>query len=1222
MANETNIEKLRDILSKIADLIRDSYENDDLVQVDSMRYQIPELYAIQFVITPAKKLVSYKLVDPELVFDDDSVNEDTVDYYRKVLSDLSDKIRTNDDRLTVDDILAKANLVYTFEEPNKEYGYDHTKYLGPILKIPDGVVTIGANAFNDDSYRFGKIIIPEGVLGIEAKAFNYLTSSFEVALPESLLYIDDDAFYECSGLTKIDIPNNIKLCYVGEQNFYEMVDSSVYDNGIYIGSKNNPYMIYIRPYQPTDSTSPTTIELHRNCKHIACRMPDNLEAISLSNGLISVCKDCFDSCDNLETYDDWSFEYVGSSDNSSLVVVGESSHGSDSGLSDACKIISRCIYKDISQIPNGITYIPTRSFYGDSVFSTIGSHVDIPNGVKVIGEAAFENIYNLNSISIPKSVEYISGNPFYGCKNITSVYVDPENETYCSNEGSLINKKTKEVLFTTKNGSIPADSSVISIGRGYFYHRIEKDYYIPDNIIYINADDNRYTLGATGSIRFSNNLVSVEDLSFYISPDSYQQFYEYNGVLYLGNEQNQYLVCVKFIDNSISSFYIHPSCKIICKDSLSLGSANLNSIYIPSGISYIGFGAFYYGSGPARPSIELLSIPLIDNQYMYLNNGWRMSESLFGYLFSDRHIFNNIESLIFINGGNGKVLNRIYGDSQNLGQLKTITLPSNLKIIGEYAFSNISITDITIPNGVTYIGYNAFSNTSIKRITIPEGVTHICSYAFNSCSTLSNISIPNSIKYIGHNVFYNDSSLTKYEYENVRYLGNDSNPYLVLFGQKAANKPIIIHNDCKIIYEEAFQNNSTYYEEFTIPDNVYYVCNRAFANTIIDSVIISKNMTRISDYMFARSNLKTITIPGNITYIGKCAFFDCNYLSNCTISEGVSYIGYKAFGNTPALQNFHIPSTVTYIECGIFGCPASGAATTYSPKTITIDPENTVYHTNGTCIIDTKNKKLVSASSGCVIPNDGSVTSIGNYAFSGVSWQNGNNPLEIPNGVTRIGKDAFSYSNIKKVSISDTVTYIGRRAFYESSLESVTLPRHLTSIEDSTFEDCQSLVSLNISGNFNFDSLEYIGDNAFAYCENLTNINIFNSAPIKYIKEGAFYSSGIKVISIPNGITVIPSSSFADIGYDPSIHIPSSVKIIAANAFSGSTINNNSIRITCDYANKEDIKADRGYVENVIRPIYYIASEIACLFIYTNYSSEEVPLSYFFGGGSGSGSGS
>ena len=54
----------------------------------------------------------------------------------------------------------------------------------------------------------GRVVIPEGVTGIKQKAFWYSKVS-EVVFPESLIRIEDQAFYKCSELQAARLPKSV-----------------------------------------------------------------------------------------------------------------------------------------------------------------------------------------------------------------------------------------------------------------------------------------------------------------------------------------------------------------------------------------------------------------------------------------------------------------------------------------------------------------------------------------------------------------------------------------------------------------------------------------------------------------------------------------------------------------------------------------------------------------------------------------------------------------------------------------------------------------------------------------------------------------------------------------------------------------------------------------------------------------------------------------------------
>ena len=89
--------------------------------------------------------------------------------------------------------------------------------------------------------------------------------------------------------------------------------------------------------------------------------------------------------------------------------------------------------------------------------------------------------------------------------------------------------------------------------------------------------------------------------------------------------------------------------------------------------------------------------------------------------------------------------------------------------------------------------------------------------------------------------------------------------------------------------------------------------------------------------------------------------------------------------------------------------------------------------------------------------------------------------LVIPDGVTEIGRHAFSESGLKTVTIPEGVTKIGNDAFYDCKyLKSVTLPKSLAEIGSEAFLGCESLKSVSIPR-----SVMKIGSYAFSRCYNI-----------------------------------------------------------------------------------------------------------------------------------------
>lgn len=94
--------------------------------------------------------------------------------------------------------------------------------------------------------------------------------------------------------------------------------------------------------------------------------------------------------------------------------------------------------------------------------------------------------------------------------------------------------------------------------------------------------------------------------------------------------------------------------------------------------------------------------------------------------------------------------------------IKSITIPSTVKSIGESAFYNCdALTSIVIPDGVESLGNSVFFGCdNLLSATIGEGVTTIPSSAFNDDYALSVISLPSTLVTIAEYAFNTCRSLT------------------------------------------------------------------------------------------------------------------------------------------------------------------------------------------------------------------------------------------------------------------------------------------------------------------------------------------------------------------------------------------------------------------------------------------------------------------------------
>lgn len=270
----------------------------------------------------------------------------------------------------------------------------------------------------------------------------------------------------------------------------------------------------------------------------------------------------------------------------------------------------------------------------------------------------------------------------------------------------------------------------------------------------------------------------------------------------------------------------------------------------------------------------------------------------------------------------------------------------------------------------------------------------------------------------------------------------------------------------------------------------------------ITSVIIGNNVTSIQSSAFwGCKGLTSVTIGNSVTSIGDNAFYDCSALTNINIPNSVTSIGESAFAHCDNLTSVIIPDSVTSIGEAAFEYCSSLTSVTIgngvtsignfvfsgciSLASIEVDSLNTKFHSSDNCVIETATNTLVLGCKTSIIPTDGSVKSIGNYAFS-------------------------HYDGLTSIDIPDSITTLGEGAFYFcTGLTNITIPEKVTSIGNSAFHGCSGLTSITIP-----DSVTSIGDYALAYCTSLTKINMLPTTP-PTIQSNTFTSTTLQSIYVP-----------------------------------------------------------------------------------------------------------
>ena len=397
--------------------------------------------------------------------------------------------------------------------------------------------------------------------------------------------------------------------------------------------------------------------------------------------------------------------------------------------------------------------------------------------------------------------------------------------------------------------------------------------------------------------------------------------------------------------------------------------------------------------------------------------------------------------------------------------------------IGSYAFAYCWLTSIVIPNSVTGIGNQAFEGcTSLKDLRIEDGEGTL-SLGYNSSYEGLFYDCPLETLYLGRDLSYNTDG----------YYG-----YSPFYG-KSTLKSVTIGNSVTSIGEYAFLGCSGL-TSIEIPNSVTSIGDWAFYDCSgLTSIVIGNSVTSIGDFAFcgcsgltsivvaegnakydSRENCNAIIetatnalvagckntiIPNSVTSIGEDAFRDCSGLTSIVIPNSVTSIGGAAFYGCSGLTSVVIPNSVTSIGSSAFsGC--SGL------KSIVVAEGNAKYDSRENCnaIIETATNALVAGCKNTIIPNS----------------------------VTSIGKNAFSYcSGLTSVEIPNSVTTIGTYAFYNcNNVESLYIGNSIQQIGDYAFEGCNNLFDIKVANK----KVIIISDNVFS-------VDSYNNA-ILYVPKG------------------------------------------------------------------------------------------------------------------------
>lgn len=334
------------------------------------------------------------------------------------------------------------------------------------MPIPDGVTSIGEAAFQYCT-GFTNITLPEGLVSIGKEAFSYCTGLSKITIPNSVTsmgiavfedcplltsagpngsgcaiefgwteIIPAKAFYDCSSLTRVTIPNGVtsigcdtfggcdnlvsvatpdSVCNIGARAFYQcynMTSFKIPDNLTCIES----HVFY--------QSGLTSILIPENVTRIgdSAFYGTSLSDVTMLGNMLEISSLAFSSCKNLTNVTfPGSLASVGSRafSNFSNLYISNLSSWCKNDIANNPLRCAKNFYVNGTllttlTIPDDITSISPYLFYGCKNLKTI----IYPDGLTSIGDYAFYGCENLKTIIPSDNLTYVGNYAFYGCKNL------------------------------------------------------------------------------------------------------------------------------------------------------------------------------------------------------------------------------------------------------------------------------------------------------------------------------------------------------------------------------------------------------------------------------------------------------------------------------------------------------------------------------------------------------------------------------------------------------------------------------------------------------------------------------------------------------------------------------------------------------------------------------------------------------------------------------------
>ena len=717
-------------------------------------------------------------------------------------------------------------------------------YTGDIIipsavtfeEVEYSVTSIGEYAFEECS-GLTSINLSDNIKYIEEGAFKNCSSLTSITIPNNVTSIGKNAFSGCSGLTSINLSDNIKYIREGAFSRCSGLTSIVVSNGNEkYDSRNNCNAIIEKSSNMLiagcrNTIIPNNVTGIGNYAFYGC---SGLTSITIPDGVTSIGNNAFYGCSGLTSIVVSNGNEKYDSRNNCNAIIEKSTNKLIAGcrntiIPNNITSIGSGAFSDCSDltsitIPDGVTSIENDAFHGCSGLTSI----NIPNNVTSIGSGAFQNCSSLTSITIPDGVTRIWDLTFQRCSSLTSITI-PDGVT-------SIGLQAFYACHSLTSINIP--NSVITIGRNAFICRNLR----------------------TVIIQNENPLRIIEDYGFDM----------------FSNRANA-------------------------------------TLYVPTGAKTAYQAADYWKE--FKEIIEMKAEGPV--RVINVETAGTLSQFI-----SDEDKFNITDLTITgrLNGTDFRLLRAMAGNDYQghptEGKLEKLDL-SGATIVagGSYAEFEDNMCDLG-DHGMAGAYISDFKDNSLpsclftgcsklQEIKLPSSIEAIETAAF-SHTGLTSFIVPKSTATLGTALFYGCDNLISLDVEsgNTTYWAKDN---------------AIIETSTKRLVG-ACKNT-------TIPNTVEIIGQNAFYNSG-ETIVLPANLNKIERSAFSGTSLKSINIPASVSEIEGGAFASCGNLIGITVDGGNTkyespessnaIIEKKTKTLVAGCQATVIPSDVTAIGAGAF----------------------------------------------------------------------------------------------------------------------------------------------------------------------------------------------------------------------------------------------------------------------------------------------------------------